>query len=147
MAEYADEGVFPISRAQLWQFIDLHADPQTVVQIHPDIASQSVLSQNGDEIVVDRGLRFRKEILHSKWKLTARRPDSYAWEILDGGGPILPGSRMLNTYTEVNGGTKITSRGEVRLLKVPGFLTRRVLRGVFRDIDRQDRAFLRLPPE
>jgi hypothetical protein len=147
MAEYAEEGVFPISRDQLWRFIDQHSDPQTVVQIHPDIASQTVVSQNGDELVVDRGLRFRKAILHSKWKLTARRPDSYAWEILDGEGPILAGSRMLNTYTEVNGGTKITSQGEVRILKVPGFLTKRVIRGVFRDIDRQDRAFLHLPPE
>ncbi|MCI4363103.1 MAG: SRPBCC family protein [Thermoplasmata archaeon] len=147
MAEYAEEGVFPIPRALLWSFIEQHADPATVVKIHPDIVSQTVVSRTGDELVVDRGLKFRKAVLHAHWKLTAQRPDSYRWEILDGNGPILPGSHMINTYSEVAGGTRIVSRGDVRILKVPGFLTKRVIKGVFRDIDRQDRAFLHLPPE
>ncbi|MCI4335011.1 MAG: hypothetical protein L3K04_05240 [Thermoplasmata archaeon] len=142
MAEYADESVFPLPRAQLWQFIEQHTDPAIVVRIHPDIVSQSVLSRSDREVVVDRGIRFRKKVLHSKWKLIALPPDRYRWEILDGEGPLLPGSHLENHYSDDPGGTRIVSRGEVRVRSVPGFLTKRVLRTVFGDIDQQDRAFL-----
>src|ERR1700693_2759252 len=100
MARYADEGVIPLNREQLWQFLELHTQEAAIRRIHPDILSQRTVSSSREGSVFDRGIKFFGKVRHSNWKLTYERPDVSRWEILESEGPMLTGSYLVNRYSD-----------------------------------------------
>ena len=142
MARYEDRGVFPLLPEDLWKFLDQHLDDATVSRIHPDIVGQRTVRRDGEDTVVERSIRFRRDVLRSTWKITYHRPTRARWEIVAGDGPMATGSFLENQYSDAVGGTLIESRGEVTVVRFPRFLQRRIARVALGRIDTQDRAFL-----
>lgn len=142
MVEYTDEGLFPLARPALWKFLETHADPAVITQIHPDILRQVIVSRTDSEVVADRLIRARKKQLTSRWKLTSEKPDRQRWDIIGGDGPMAVGSWLSNTYSDAPGGTFVRTQAEITIVGVPGFLQRRLVRSVIRGIDHQDLAYL-----
>jgi hypothetical protein len=142
MATYDDKGVFPLAREELWKFLDEHLEDAQVTRIHPDIVGQRTVRREGELTVVERSIRFRRDLLRSTWKITYHRPTFARWEIESGDGPMAPGSFLENRYSDAVGGTMVESHGEITVVRFPRFLQRRIARSALGRIDAQDRAFL-----
>jgi len=142
MVAYEDQETIPIDREAVWSLLKEHLDPTKIVQIHPEIVSQRLVAGSGSEQTVERGIRFFGKVRMSTWKITYRPPDTAIWEIVQSAGPMCAGSRLVNTYREVPGGTVIESRGEITVARFPGFLQRWVVRSAMEGIGKQDRAYL-----
>ena len=148
MVRLVDEGVFPRSREQLWKFLDLHTADDVIHSIHRGVLDQRTLSTSGEEILLARTLDARGKARAVRWKITAHRPDWIRWEIVEAPeGPMALGSYLLNRYSDDPGGTRVQTESEIRIVGVPGFLQKRVVRGVLAEIDREDLAYLAAHPE
>jgi hypothetical protein len=147
VARYSDEGLFPLSREKLWEFLNLHANTDIIPRIHPDIHTQRVVSSSGGEVVLAREIEFRGKVRPNTWKVTSNPPDTQRWDILEAPeGPMKAGSWLANRYSDAPGGTMIVSEGDITVLGVPGFLQKRIARTVMNRIDGQDRTYLRDHP-
>ncbi len=101
MVKVTDDGLFPVPRAKVWKLIEAHAtDAQT---IHPRIKSIKPLNKEGDmlEQVWDMNGQATKIVL----KVTPNPPNTLTIDFLE--GPMT--GKMVNTYTEVSGGTKVVT--------------------------------------
>ncbi|HEV2519410.1 MAG TPA: SRPBCC family protein [Thermoplasmata archaeon] len=144
MISYRDEGILPAPPATVWKLINAHLDDTAISSIHRLILEQKTESRGTPETVVSRVIDARGRRLRSRWKLTLRPPELYRWEILDGEGPWSAGTYMENTFSEVPGGTKAVSQGQLHISVLPfflpqGFMVRRILN----EIDGEDMARLR----
>jgi hypothetical protein len=147
MARYVDEGVFPVSREALWNFLELHLRDDTISQIHKGVLRQETVSTAHDEHLMRRTIDARGTPRTVLWKITYHRPDRSGWEITEAPeGPFEPGSHVVNHYTEVPGGTQIRTEVDLRIRGVPGLFQKRVVRSVLRTIDDEDLAYLRAHP-
>ena len=148
MVEYQDDGIFPASRDQVWRLLRAHLDPEGITKIHPRVKSHALVSQDGDSALVRRTIDVRGKLLPSEWRITSRPPEMSRWEIVTSEGPWTAGSWIENHYTEAPGGTRIQTRGDVKVKVLPFFLPQRpVIRRVFADVDQEDIAYLpRLTP-
>jgi hypothetical protein len=144
MVEYQSNELFPFPRDRVWDFLRDHADDARIGRIHPLIKHQETVVRSDDSAVVNRSIDARGKVLASQWKYTFRRPDYVKWEILGGTGPYAPGSWLENTYTEEPGGTRIRSRGSIRITVVPFFIPQKAaLARVLGTIDAEDQRYLR----
>jgi len=144
MVEYLDDGIFPFPRDQVWRLLRAHQDPVEITAIHPLVKSHVVVRQDGDSVVVRRMIEVRGKLLPSEWKITSRPPDTSRWDILSSEGPWTAGSWIENTYTDAPGGTRIVTKGDVKVKVLPFLLPQRpFVRRIFNDIDQQDQAYLR----
>ncbi|HUZ80581.1 MAG TPA: hypothetical protein VMV28_08230 [Thermoplasmata archaeon] len=148
MAHYSGEGGIQISRARLWEFLELHADPAVIGQIHPDVLHQSVVRSSPKESVLERTLRVpRNQTLNSTWKVTSDPPETFRWEIIGGDGPMETGSWVENHYVDApEGSTWVRTEAEISIRKVPRFLQKTAVRRVLNSIDTQDLAYLQAHP-
>jgi hypothetical protein len=146
MAGYRGSEVIPLTREQLWAFLDAHLDPATIVQIHPDIVAQRTLGQSGNETLLERQIRFFGKPRRSVWAVTYQRPDRARWEIRESEGPMATGSYLENTYRDAPGGTLIETVGDITVTKFPRFLQPRIVRSAIDGIGMQDLAYLRRGP-
>ncbi|MFZ0698581.1 MAG: hypothetical protein WAN74_00050 [Thermoplasmata archaeon] len=148
MAHYSGEGGIQISRARLWEFLQLHSDPAAIGQIHPDVVHQSVGRSSGGEVVLERTLRVpRNRTLNSTWKVTSDPPQMFRWEIVAGEGPMEIGSWVENHYTDApEGSTWVKTEAEISIQRIPRFLQKAAVRRVLSSIDAQDLAYLRAHP-
>ncbi len=143
MVDYASDEVMPFPRERIWQLLDDHLDEEKVARIHPRITRQSTVSRDASSIVLARSIDARGRLLRSRWRITARPPDTYRWEILEGEGPYATGSWMESSYTEEARGTRVRSEGRLRLTVVPFLLPQGpVIRRVLDSIDAEDRRYL-----
>lgn len=144
MVAYQDEEVFPAPVEKLWALLRTHLDDTKIGTIHQLILSQKTVRQSGEETVVERTIDARGKTLRSSWKYTARPPDFFRWEVLDGDGPWTPGTYIESRYAADPGGTRITSRGDLKIKVLPFILPQRpVIQRVLGDIEEEDRAFAR----
>ncbi|HZY70024.1 MAG TPA: SRPBCC family protein [Thermoplasmata archaeon] len=144
MLQYEEEEVFPAPPEKLWQLLRIHLDDARIGQIHKLILSQKTVRQSGDETVVDRTIDARGKHLRSSWKYTVRAPEFFRWEVVDGDGPWTPGSFIESRYAAAPGGTRITSRGELKIKVLPFIIPQRgIILGVLGDIENEDVAFAR----
>jgi hypothetical protein len=146
MVDYSGEYVLPVPRDRVWWLLNCHTDDTLIHQIHPLVLAQRTVSRSATEVVAERTIQVRKKVLPSTWKLTMSPPDLYRWEILEGEGPWAKGNFLENRYSEAPGGTLVRTIANLSVLGVPGFLQRRIIRGVFDTIDMEDQAFLLRPP-
>ena len=141
MVEYADESVFPQPIDRLWTLLRAHLDAGTIGQIRSQRTVQQV---DGETTLLERGIDVRGKLMTSTWKVTYRPPGFSRWEVVASEGPWATGSFMENQYAPEGTGTRLRSRGELKISVLPFFLPQRsTIRKVFETIDTEDQAFLR----
>lgn len=148
MARYSGEGVLPISRGRLWEFLRLHSDPTIIAQIHPEVLRQSIVRSSATEVVLDRTLRVPgNRTLSSTWNVRLDPPGKFRWEIVGGEGPLEIGSWVESRYTEgPEGTTWIRTEAEMTIQKVPRLFQKMAVRRVLHSIDAQDSSYLGTHP-
>jgi hypothetical protein len=144
MVDYQDEQLFPFPRDRVWKLLQDHLDDSLISRIHPLVKQQRTISKSGDSTVVDRTIDARGKLLASQWRVTARPPDYFRWEILASHGPYATGGWMEHTYTDEGAQTRIRSRGNLTISVLPFFLPQRTfVRRVLDMIDDEDQRYLR----
>jgi hypothetical protein len=143
MVVYEEDGVFPATPDLLWKLLERHLDDVAIHQIHPLVLTQHTWSHAGPETIVERAIDVRGKSMRSKWKITYTRPTMARWDILESEGPWAPGSFVENRYSPAPGGTRIQTRGELKINVLPFFLPQKgLIRRLFDDLDKEDRAAL-----
>lgn len=106
MVKVTDDGVFPVPREKVWRLIEAHGTD--VKSIHPDIKSVKPLDKEMTTFEQTREMNGRtvKTVL----KVTPNPPDKLTLEFLE--GPMT--GKIVNTYTEVSGGTKVVSEADLK---------------------------------
>jgi Polyketide cyclase / dehydrase and lipid transport len=144
MVAYESDQVFPFPRERVWKLLNDHLDDELITKIHPLVKQSRTVSRDASSVVFDRKIDARGRILASQWRVTARPPDTFRWDIVTSNGPYAAGSWMENNYTEEGGSTRIRSRGDLKITVLPFFIPQRpIIRRVFDDIDAEDQAYLR----
>ena len=144
MVEYSDEGLIEAPRAVVWKLLADHLDDTKMPTIHPLVLSQKTVSRSENEAVVDRVISVLRKPKTSRWKVTQVPPDRYRWEILESEGPWTTGSYLEMTYADDPKGTRVTTHGDLTIVKLPFFLSQaRTIRSALNDIDTEDVWFLR----
>ncbi len=106
MVKVTDEGLFPVSRDKVWRLIEAHG---TDVQgIHPDTKSSKPLDKEMTTFEQTREMNGRT--IKTVLKITPSPPDKLTLEFLE--GPMT--GKIVNTYTEVSGGTKVVSEVDMK---------------------------------
>jgi hypothetical protein len=144
MGTYEDEDLIPAPRDVIWKLLWDHLNDAKIVEIHPLIQSQKMVSRSGDEFVVDRRIEVRRTPVPSRWKITYRPPERAGWELLESEGPWTQGSYLEITYEEVPGGTRIRARGDLAVPMVPFYSSQeRAVRTILDDQRTEDVFYLR----
>ena len=106
MVKVTDDGLFPATREKVWRLIEAHAtDPQG---IHPALKSAKPLNKEGN--TVEQQWDMNGQTVRMVVKVTPAPPDKLTLDFLE--GPIT--GRMVNTYTEVSGGTKVVTECDMK---------------------------------
>ena len=106
MVKVTDDGLFPVSREKVWRLIEAHGtDAQG---IHPDIKSTRPLDKEMTTFEQTRDVNGRT--VRTVLKVTPNPPDKLTLEFLE--GPMT--GKIVNTYTEVSGGTKVVSECDMK---------------------------------
>jgi hypothetical protein len=143
MVEYVDDSVFPRPRAVVWELLNAHLDDAKIGKIHHLISTQKTVRREGNETTVERWIDVRGKAMRSIWKLTYHPPDQARWEVVDSQGPWAPGSFIENTYTEDPAGTRIQTKGDLRINVLPFFMSQRSnVRKVLETVHTEDLAYL-----
>ena len=144
MVTYDDEDFIEAPRAVVWKLLTDHLNEVKIVDIHPLIQSQKVVSQSENEVVLDRVIGVNRKPKKSRWKITFHPPDRYRWDILESEGPWTPGSYLELTFSDEGKRTRLHARGELTIMNLPFFLSQaRTVRKVMGDIHTEDVWFLR----
>ena len=101
MVKVTDDGLFPANRDKVWRLIQAHQTD--VYNIHPGVKSVKPLRKEGNSDVVEQEWDMDGRRTKIVMKITANPPDRLTLEFLE--GPMT--GKMVNTYTEVSGGTKV----------------------------------------
>lgn len=106
MVKVTDDGLFPVSREKVWRLIEAHGTD--LQNIHPSVKSARPLDRDGTTIEQIRDMNGQtvKIVL----KITPSPPDTLTLEFLE--GPMT--GKMVNTYTEVSGGTKVVTECDMK---------------------------------
>ena len=106
MVKVTDDGVFPVSREKVWRLIEAHG---TDLQgIHPSVKSVKPLDKEMTTFEQTRDVNG--QIVKMVIKVTPSPPDKLTLEFLE--GPMT--GKMVNTYTEVSGGTKVVTECDMK---------------------------------
>jgi hypothetical protein len=141
MVAFEDEGVFPAPLDALWTLLEAHLDDERIHAIHPLVLTQQTVSRSETEAILERTIDARGRSMRSKWKITYRRPDVYRWEVVESEGPWKVGTYVENRYAPVPGGTRVRSRGDLKISVLPFFLPQKpVIRRVLDQLDAEDIA-------
>ncbi len=103
MVKVTDDGLFPAKRDKVWRLIDAHATDGST--IHPALKAAKFLRKEGNSDVLEQEWEMMGQRVKMTAKFTANPPDRLTIEFLEG---PMTGS-MVNTYTEVSGGTKVVT--------------------------------------
>lgn len=141
MVVYEDDGVFPATPEIVWTLLQAHLDDERIHSIHPLVLTQHTLSRLGSETIVERTIDARGKSMRSKWKITYLPPEVARWEIVESEGPWAVGSYIENRYAPVPGGTRIRTRGDLKISVLPFFLPQKsMIRRVFDQLNAEDIA-------
>lgn len=106
MVRVIDDGLFPAPREKVWRLIEAHGtDPQG---IHPALKSVRPLDKEGS--TVEQNWEMNGRMVKMVVKLEPSPPDKLILDFLE--GPVI--GKMVNTYTEVPGGTKVVTECDMK---------------------------------
>lgn len=101
MVKVTDEGLFPVSREKVWRLIEAHGTD--ITSIHP--STKSVKPLNKEMTKIEQTNEVNGQTVKVVLQITPSPPDKLTLEFLE--GPMT--GKIVNTYTEVPGGTKVVS--------------------------------------
>lgn len=101
MVKVTDDGLFPVSRDKVWRLIEAHGTD--FKGIHPNVKSVKPLNQEMTKIEQIREINGRD--VKTVIQITPSPPNTLTLDFLE--GPMT--GKIVNTYTEVPGGTKVVS--------------------------------------
>ncbi len=106
MVKVTDDGLFPVPRAKVWKLIEAHG---TDLQgIHPSVKSVKPLDK--EMTTFEQTREMNGQTVKMVIKVTPSPPDKLTLEFLE--GPMT--GKIVNTYTEVSGGTKVVSECDMK---------------------------------
>ncbi len=106
MVKVTDDGLFPVSREKVWRLIEAH---RTDLQgIHPSVKSVKPLDK--EMTTFEQTREMNGQNVRMVLKVTPSPPDKLTLEFLE--GPMT--GKIVNTYTEVSGGTKVVSECDMK---------------------------------
>ena len=145
MVAYEFDQLFPFPRDRLWKLLNDHLDDQLITNLHPLVKESRTVSREGHTTVFDRKIDARGKILTSQWRVTAKPPDSFRWEIVTSEDPYasggLDGGPIRRKSREAPGSAP---GGDLKITVLPFFIPQGpIIRRVFDDIDAEDQAYLR----
>ena len=106
MVKVTDDGLFPVSREKVWRLIEAHG---TDLQgIHPSVKSVKPLDK--EMTTFEQTREMNGQTVRMVIKVTPSPPDKLTLEFLE--GPMT--GKIVNTYTEVSGGTKVVSECDMK---------------------------------
>ena len=106
MVKVTDDGLFPVPRDKVWRLIEAHG---TDLQgIHPSVKSVKPLDK--EMTTFEQTREMNGQIVKMVIKVTPSPPDKLTLEFLE--GPMT--GKIVNTYTEVSGGTKVVSECDMK---------------------------------
>jgi hypothetical protein len=106
MVKVTDEGLFPVSREKVWQLIEAHG--KDLQGIHPNVKSVKPLDK--EMTTFEQTREVNGQTVRMVIKVTPSHPDKLTLEFLE--GPMT--GKIVNTYTEVSGGTKVVSECDMK---------------------------------
>ena len=139
----SEESVFPASRAELWRVLESNLDDSVVGKIHPFVISsrQSADDENGR--VHERVWRKYGRAFSVTTRYDLVPMERFRWEVTASTGGLAPGSYIENRYSDAGKDkTKITTRGELTLVGVSGFLQGWIVRRSLNQSDNEDLRYL-----
>src|SRR2546426_8933472 len=144
------EGLVPIVVEDLWRLLALHMDEDTLRAIHPWVLHGRVVAHEGQQTyaglsfptthVVEREVRIARRTLHNTWTYRIVPPITFGYEIRGSAGFV---STFDNTYSEEAGETRVVTRANLNIGRVPGFLQRRIANRFLAGADDEDLAYVR----
>lgn len=108
MVKVTDDGLFQAKRDKVWRLIEAHSTDG--FNIHPSLKSAKPLRKEGNSDVVEQEWDMAGQRVKMVAKFTANPPDRLTIEFLE--GPMT--GKMVNTYTEVSGGTKVVTECDMQ---------------------------------
>ena len=106
MVKVTDDGVFPVSREKVWRLIEAHG---TDLQgVHPDVKSVKPLDK--EMTTFEQTREVNGQAIRTVLKITPSPPNKIILDFLE--GPMT--GKIVNTYTEVPGGTKVVSECDMK---------------------------------
>lgn len=106
MVKVTDDGLFPVPRDKVWRLIEAHG---TDLQgIHPSVKSVKPLDK--EMTTFEQTREMNGQTVKMVIKVTPSPPDKLTLEFLE--GPMT--GKIVNTYTEVSGGTKVVSECDMK---------------------------------
>ncbi len=108
MVKVTDDGLFPSKRDKVWRLIQAHSTDGP--GIHPSLKSRKPLREEGNSHVVEDEWDMNGQKVKMILKITANPPDRLTLDFLE--GPMT--GKMVNTYAEVPGGTKVVTVCEMQ---------------------------------
>lgn len=142
MVVVSEEVIYPFPRERVWRLMELHMDDEVVRRIHPSVLSSRKLSNQGNVWIFERTMHTRGRTFSLRWRFELKPKESVREDVVWSTGGIAPGSFLENTYSDINDFTKVSTRGNMVLLGVPGFLQGRVLKSAFSETDNEDLKYL-----
>jgi len=106
MVKVTDDGLFPVSREKVWKLIEAHG--ANFSNIHPAVKSTKPLNKEAN--MIEQQVEMNGQLVRRVVKLTPNSPEKLTIEFLE--GPMT--GKMVNTYTEVPGGTKVVTECDVK---------------------------------
>ncbi|MBI4257660.1 MAG: hypothetical protein HY619_01770 [Thaumarchaeota archaeon] len=148
------ECVFPVTLDRLWKLLRLHSDEKQITVIHPAIISSKITREEGEteynnqtlktSITFERKLNVRGRTWSSTWKYIQSPPKKFRVEVIAGEGPLAAGSYHESIYSEVSGGTLVSTKGEwiIQGLNIPKFLHGWMVKRELEKSDKEDYDYL-----
>lgn len=106
MVKVSDDGVFPVSRDKVWRLIEAHGT--NLQEVHPSVKSVKPLDK--EMTTFEQTREINGQTVKMVIKITPNPPDKLTLEFLE--GPMT--GKIINTYTEVSGGTRVVSECDMR---------------------------------
>ena len=144
------EGIFPLPLDGLWRLLHAHLDEDLIHEIHPWIEAGLTIQEG--ERVEFQGLSFPREKVAERvvrvggrpsgttWHYRIEPPSVYAYRIEFENGAL---TNLENAYARADAGTHVSTKAELSIPRVPGFLATWLARRSLDRSDAEDLAYAR----
>ena len=144
------EEVFPLPLDSVWKLLHAHVDDARIREIHPWIL-RTRTTHEGDTIqfqglsfprekVAERLVKIGGRATETTWRYRIDPPNRYAYETDFANGSV---TRFDNAYASAEGGTRVTTVGEISPRRVPSFLAGRLVSRFLNRTEGEDLAYAR----
>ena len=145
------EAVFPLPLDALWKLLYAHLDEDRIREIHPwmmggrTLREEGVIKFNGlafpRQRVAERVVKVAGRRARTTWRYRIEPPTRYEYETVFENGSR---TRFDNAYAPAEGGTLVTTTGEVSIRHMPSFIAMWLVNRSLGRADDEDLAYARM---